>query len=135
VLPLAFSLLPAPPPDVDATIANIEQANQQAHALYTQLEKQRQQGEITTEACAQAVNDQLLPIIERALADIQALSTSPRINPAALTSLQRYFTLRKDSLLKLERGLRNGDLAAMQQHYAYWLKADLDQQRLFPLQD
>lgn len=135
VLPLAFSLLPAAPPDLDTTLAKLEQANQRALELHKQWDGKWQQGTIQDDAYAQAVTDQILPIVEQALAQTRALGGSAQVNPAGLQSLERYFSLRQESLQVLERGLRTDDKGLVQQHYLQWLEASVLERKLFPLQD
>ncbi len=135
VLPLAFSLLPAPPPDVNTALSKIEQANRRAVTMYQQLDRQWQQGEIKSDAYVRVVTDQLLPIWEQALTDARALAASPLVNPAGVKSLERYLVLRQQSLQSLVRNLRDGDRESLQQHRALWQQANLFEQQLFPPQD
>jgi rhomboid protease GluP len=134
VLPLAFSLLPAPPPDVNTSVANIEQANQRVKTRYQQLDQQLQQGQLTPAAYADAVTSQVLPIVDEALRETHALSASPTIDRAGLKSLEQYLTLRQQSLQWLARGVREDNAQAVQQHRLSWLQADTIEQKLFPLE-
>jgi rhomboid protease GluP len=135
VLPLAFSLLPAPPPDVNTTVSKIEQANRRAVTMYQQLDRQWQQGEIKSDAYARVVTEQVLPIWDQALTDARAIARSPFLNPAGGKSLERYLVLRQQSLQLLVRSLRDGDRESLQQHRALWRQANLFEQQLFSPQE
>jgi hypothetical protein len=133
LLPLAFSRLPAAPPNLDAALARLDAANQRVAELYQQWGQQWQQGAIPDTTFAQAIADQMIPLLDQALQETQALGRSPHINKAVLPKLVQYFTARRESLQLLERGLRAGDEGVLHQHQVQWRAASVMERQLFPL--
>ncbi|MHB8973391.1 MAG: rhomboid family intramembrane serine protease [Pirellulaceae bacterium] len=108
VLPVAFSLLPVAPVDVSATVAQINRSMTTADTAEAQLTQQWEQGSIDDSAYARGLDEQVLPLLARALVDLRAVAGSPRVNPQEIEAIERFVLAKQERVRATSQDLRAG---------------------------
>jgi len=124
VLFLAASALPDAPPDVHSALQRFGEMEQRILDKYNDLVRSAQQGTISDDEFADAVQRDVLPQWRKSLRQIELLAETPHVDRARFARLVEYMKTREESWSLRVQGIRQQDASKIDRADERSLDAD-----------